>query len=183
MTTTIGGASAPERTIIREILYSLAEKEVEVKKAGFRATFQSASESKTALDRGWPEFVAEEISSLPWYETNLPDGRTPPQPRAAVALISLLAATLDHHTISPSSVNTTWEGGVAVEWHLGGIDLEISCQPDGTAEFSFEDGTGEELEGTVEDDLTLIKQLVEKLPAHRRVTDSDGVDDGPPKSI
>ena len=165
MTTATGGRPVSEQTVIREFLHSIAEKET--KAAGFKVTFRSASESKTDSEKGWLEFVTGEIASLPWYETNLPDGRTPPQPSAAVGLISLLAVTLDSDTIAPSSVNTTWAGGVAVEWHVGGIDLEIACQPDGTAEFSFEDSTGEEREGRVGDDTTQLRQLVGKLPARR----------------
>ena len=136
MTTTISGKSASEHAVIREIFHSLAEKEM--KGSNVEATFQAVPKEKTYSGTGWLEFVAEEIASLPWYETNLPDGRTPPQPKAAVGLICLLAATLEIDTIAPSSVNTTWAGGVAVEWHIGGVDLEIACQPNGAAEFSFE---------------------------------------------
>ena len=104
-------------------------------------------------DRGNCLLIYGTKQTSPWYETNPLDERTPPQPKAAVGLISLLAATLKGDTIAPSSVNITWVGGVAVEWHIGGIDLEIACQPDGTAEFSFEDSTGEEQEGLVEGEL------------------------------
>ena len=130
-------------------------------------TFRAVPRGETDAERAWLEFVTEEIASLPWYETNLPDGRTPPQPKAAVGLISLLAAALKSDTIAPSSVNTTWAGGVAVEWHIGGIDLEIASQPDGTAEFSFEDDKGEEHEGPVTRDMALLRRLVGKLPASR----------------
>ena len=166
MTATTGGRAVSEHTVIREILHSIAEKEMSGRSA--EITFHAVPKGKTDSEGGWLEFVTEEVASLPWYETNLPDGRTPPQPGAAVGLISLLAAALESDTIAPSSVNTTWAGGVAVEWHLGGIDLEIACQPNGTAGFSFEDDTGEEHEGPVAGDMAQLRQLVARLPARRQ---------------
>ena len=166
MTTTVGGGTASERSLIRDILQSVAEKAVQGRGVDF--TFQAVPLEETDGSRGWLEFVANEIAALPWYETNLPDGRTSPQPRAAVNLITLLAIALESDTIAPSSVNTTWAGGVAVEWHLGGVDLEIACQPDGTAEFSFEDDKGEEQEGQIAGDLSPISQFVERLPKSRK---------------
>ena len=150
-----------ERTVIREILQTLAKKEMREKSPD--ATSPATSNGET----GWMEFVTEEIASLPWYEKDLPDGRTPPQPRAAVGLINLLAAALKSDTIAPSSVNTTWNGGVAVEWHIGGMDLEITCLPNGTTEYSFEDRTGEEYEGPATEAMTLLRQIIRKLPASR----------------
>ena len=114
------------------------------------------------------EVVTREISRLPGHEGNLPDGRTPPQPKAAVEMLSLLAAVLENNTIFPSSVNTTWRGGVAVEWHIGGIDLEVACQPDVTAEYSFEDQLGEEHEGPAWEGLATLRQLIGRLPTPRQ---------------
>ena len=166
MTTTTSDGTSAEHTVIREIFHSIEVKEM--KGRSVEVTFQAVPQENTDSEEGWLGFVTEEMASLPWQETNLPDGRTPPEPKAAVGLISLLAASLKRDTIAPSSVNTTWAGGVAVEWHIGGIDLEISCQPDGTAEFSFEDRAGEEHEGTVTTDITRLRQLVGKLPTNRQ---------------
>ncbi len=168
MTTTTSSRAESERTVIQEIFRSLAEREKEGRSV--TVTFQAVPTEKTGDDTGWLEFVAREMASLPWYESNLPDGRTPPQPRAAVGLISLLATALESDTIAPSSVNTTWPGGVAVEWHISGIDLEIACQPDGTVEFSFEDQLGEEYEGTATEDMAQLKQFVSRLPGCRKRT-------------
>lgn len=167
MTTT--GKAISERTIIRDILWSIAEKEMRRRKS--EKMLHAAPIEKTGEERGWLEVVTEAIAGLPWYEGNLPDDRSPPQPKAAVEMVSLLAAVLESDTISPSSVNTTWSGGVAVEWHIGGIDLEIACQPDGTAEYSFEDRLGEEREGSVWDDMTQLRQLIGRLPTSRQQTE------------
>lgn len=130
MTTTTLDKAMPERAIVRDILRSVAEKEMMRRKS--EPTFHAAPGEKTSQEKGWLEVVTEALAGLPWYEWNLPDGRIPPQPKAAVEMVGLLAAVLENDTIFPSSANTTWAGGVAVEWHIGGIDLEIACQPDGT---------------------------------------------------
>ena len=166
MTITTSGRTGSEQFVIREILQSLAERQMTER--GVRAAFQAAPQENADNSEGWLEFVATEVASLPWHESNLPDGRTPPQPRAAVGLISLLATALDSETIAPSSVNTTWAGGVGVEWHIGGIDLEISCQPDGTIEFNFEDQLGEEYEETGTRDVTQLRNYIGRLPTSRQ---------------
>ena len=166
MTTTIHDETS---AIIRDILRSIAEKEISRRKPD--AEPRAVPGEKRDAEKGWLEVVTEEVARLPWHEGNLPDGRTPPQPQAAVELVSLLAAVLESDTISPSSVNTTWSGGVAVEWHIGGIDLEIACQPDGTAEYSYENLLGEEHEGSAWDDITQLRQLIGRLPASRQQTE------------
>ena len=169
MTTTTDSETESQHRVIREIFQSLAEREIEVKNVD--TTSPAALREKAGDDRGWLEFVTRGMSSLPWYESNLPDGRTPHQPKAAVVLISLLATVLESDTIAPSSVNTTWPGGVAVEWHIGGVDLEIACQPDGTVEFSFEDQLGEEFEGTVMEEMEQLRQFISRLPGSRKRTE------------
>ena len=166
MAITTSGKTHPEQSVIREILQSLAEREMTGR--GVRAAFQAAPLEKNDNGEGWLEFVAAEVASLPWHESNLPDGRTSPQPRAAVGLISLLATTLDSETIAPSSINTTWAGGVGVEWHIGGVDLEIACQPDGSIEFNFEDQLGEEYEETGTGDVTRLRNYIGRLPTSRQ---------------
>ena len=169
MTTTIHDETKSESAIIRDILWSIAEKEISRRKPD--AMPQASLREKTGQEIEWLKVVTREISKLPWHERNLPDGRTPPQPKAAVEMVSLLAAALENDTIPPSSVNTTWGGGVAVEWHIGGIDLEIACQPDGSAEYSFEDRLGEEHEGPVWEDMTKLRQLIGRLPTSRQQTE------------
>ena len=156
-----------EQTIVQRILEAVAESEMV--RSG-RATPPSHPERQPNQETPWVKFVTKELANLPWHETNLPDGRTPPQPQAAVGLINLLGAALEQDTIAPSSVNTTWAGGVAVEWHLQDTDLEISCDPDGSTEFSFEDHTGQEHEEILTGDLTTLRQFVGKLPKSRQWT-------------
>lgn len=169
MTTTIHDGTTSECAIIRDILWSIAEKEISRRKPNTAPRAEPREE--VGKEKGWLEVVTEGMSRLPWYEGNLPDGRTPPQPKAAVEMVSLLATVLEQDTISPSSVNTTWSGGVAVEWHIGGVDLEIACQPDGTAEYSYEDRLGEEHEGPAWEDIAQLRQFIGRLPANRQRTE------------
>ena len=60
------------------------------------------------------------------------------QPAAASQMFNLLAHILDHQTPLPSIV-PTWEGGVQVEWHRNGVDLEIESMLSGEIEFFFND--------------------------------------------
>ena len=87
--------SDPEHQVVRDILRSIAEREMKIRCR--KDTPEGTSH--------WLEYVAERLSSFQWHETNLPDGRLPPQPIAAVELISLLAAVLKCDTITPSSIN------------------------------------------------------------------------------
>ena len=153
------------QTLIQEIFQAIADRETLRHRRG-NATTPPAQE-KTTQESQWSQFVVRELAHFPWHDTHLPDGRTPPQPQAAVGLIALLSAVLEEDTIPPSSVNTTWAGGVAAEWHLQGTDLEISCEPDGSMEFSFEDPTGLEIEEAASGDLTNLRQCVAKLPGSR----------------
>ena len=150
------------QTLIQEIFQAVADREM------LRNTPVPTGQEHLEHEPQWARFVTHEIARFPWHEANLPDGRKPPHPQAAVGLIALLSAALDQNTIAPSSVNTTWAGGIAAEWHLHGTDLEISCEPDGSMEFSFEDPTGIEIEEAVTGNLTNLKQCVARLPQSRQ---------------
>ena len=111
----------------------------------------------------WPESTTKALNQLPWQETDLPDGRMPPRPEAAAALLRLLRNALEDNTIDPTAIIPTSKGGVAAEWHAGGSDLEIECDPDGAMEYNF-DGPGmDEHEGPVEPDLSQLKRHVGML--------------------
>ena len=153
------------QTLLQGIFQAVADRETLRHRRG-NATTPPAQES-TIQGSQWSQFVVRELAHFPWHDTHLPDGRTPPQSQAAVGLIALLSAVLEEDTAPPSSVNTTWAGGVAVEWHLQGTDLEISYGPDGSVEFAFEDPTGLEIEEAVLDDLTSLRQCVARLPGSR----------------
>ena len=75
-----------------------------------------------------------------------------------------VAERLEDNTIDPTAIVPTSSGGVAAEWHAGGVDLEIECSPDGTIEYNFAGPESEEYEGPVNEDLSQLKRHVGMLP-------------------
>jgi hypothetical protein len=62
-----------------------------------------------------------------------------PVTRAAVATaVKLLAEVLASDALPPQVVPTS-AGGVQLEWHEGGVDLEVCVRPTGTVQVLFED--------------------------------------------
>ena len=55
---------------------------------------------------------------------------------SVLGALTILAKILDTRA-PPPSVVPTWDGGVQVEWHRNGVDLEIEISPDGNAEYFF----------------------------------------------
>ena len=74
-------------------------------------------------------------------------GARPVAQAAVGAAVSLLRDVMPAAAPAPQVVPTS-AGGVQLEWHLGGIDLEVSVRPSGEAFVLFDDlRTGEEWEG------------------------------------
>jgi hypothetical protein len=67
-------------------------------------------------------------------------GAPPPHMDALVATIGLLIATMSAETPVPA-IFPTYEGGLQLAWHQGGIDLEIEIPPRSRYEVSFYDDT------------------------------------------
>ncbi len=63
-------------------------------------------------------------------------GGAQPDSSAAAEMLNLLSRVLDGRT-PPPDVVPTWEGGIQVEWHRNGVDLEIESTPSGDVEFYF----------------------------------------------
>ena len=114
MTITTSDGTSAEHTVIREIFHSIAVKEM--KGRSVEVTFQAVPQENTDSEEGWLGFVTEEMASLQWQETNLPDGRTPPEPKAAVGLISLL--------VLQRGIN--WRGDSCEEIESGTVPLRSS---------------------------------------------------------
>ena len=112
----------------------------------------------------WLEPTTKALTRLSWQETNLPDGRVAPKPEAAAALLWLLLNALDDNTIAPTAIIPTSRGGVAAEWHVGGFDLEIECDPAGGIEYNFAGPGIDEYEGPVDSALSQLTQHVAMLP-------------------
>ncbi|HEU0072433.1 MAG TPA: hypothetical protein VFS30_00340 [Dehalococcoidia bacterium] len=90
-------------------------------------------------------------------------GACPVEPAAAETSINVLGRVMAESTPSPQIVPTV-TGGVQLEWHLGGVDLEIAIRPSGDAHVLFEDlGSGEEWEGWLPDFVSEVRKVLAQL--------------------
>jgi hypothetical protein len=74
-------------------------------------------------------------------------GAQPLDPRAVRRAFELFSLLLNENTPEPSVIPTR-DGGLQFEWHRGGTDLEVTCDPMGAVTYYLADQTtGEEHEG------------------------------------
>ena len=164
MTTTASNHAAVPSEIWDDLLSSFAAK---ARPRAVSVSFQAVPPDGDAQETPpiqWLESTAKALNRLPWQETHLPDGRIPPKAEAAAALLWLLLNALEDNTIDPTAIIPTSRRGVEAEWHVGGIDLEIECDPDGAIEYNFAGLGIEEYEGPVDPDLSQLKRHVGMLP-------------------
>lgn len=116
----------------------------------------------------WARGLLRKISELGDLEEDWDSyGAQPIDPRCAVTAAEIILNLMDSEMPAPSIVPTTG-GGVQLEWHRAGADLEIEIQSPTKVEVFFEDGrTGEEKE------LNLSVNFVPLLPLLHRVTQAD----------
>lgn len=97
------------------------------------------------IDQSWPEpdwlpptrRAIERLTRLPadWDSY----GARCTQANAVKAALDVLGRTMQRHSPVPAVVPTV-TGGLQLEWHTGGIDLEVEATPDGSI-LMFCDGT------------------------------------------
>ena len=94
---------------------------------------------------------------------------SPINPRAAEAVLSVLTGVADWDTPEPSVVPTSI-GGVQVEWHRNGLDLELEVMPSGDAFglFFCDAGTGHEEERELVADLGPFAEALQVLTQRGR---------------
>ena len=85
----------------------------------------------------WVIATVEKLCDLLWLKANWDSYGAAPVDRFTVELaLDILFATMQSTSPSPSVVPTSC-GGVQLEWHTGGIDLEIEIEPAGLIEAFF----------------------------------------------
>ena len=84
-----------------------------------------------------------------------------PSEASVLGALTILAKILDSGA-PPPSVVPTYEGGVQVEWHRNGVDLEIEISPDGEAEYFFA-CPNEEHEGVARDEIERLTKYARTL--------------------
>ena len=112
----------------------------------------------------WFNSLLTEIGQIGELKENWDSyGARPIDPRCAEATTNLLLSVLDSGTPRPFVVPTS-RGGIQVEWHRAGVDLEIEIESPARVNVFFEDhreGTVKEI--TLTDDLQPLKRLLERL--------------------
>ncbi len=98
---------------------------------GLRGALERASELRQ-LPRGWNSHGAEPVSDSAFRQT-----------------IEFLAAYVVRGIAGPVLVPTV-RGGLQLEWHRRGVDIEVEVDPDGSVSWSAEDRrSGEEVEAAL----------------------------------
>lgn len=81
-------------------------------------------------------------------------------PQTAAYSITLLGSVLSHVDPLPSIVPTS-RGGILIEWHIGGVDLEVDVRSPSSLHVAFEaDGREEEFENA---DFELVQEKLNFL--------------------
>lgn len=114
----------------------------------------------------WSHGLLWKISELGDLETGWDSyGARPVDPECAAAAVDFLLDLLDSSTPQPSIVPTS-RGGIQLEWHRLGADLEIEIESPARFHVFFEDErTGEETEVTLTDNLLPLMPLLDRLSA------------------
>lgn len=86
---------------------------------------------------------------------------------AAFSLI--LPPNIVHETPAPQFVPTS-QGGIQVEWHIGGYDLELVFDPGEQAHYYHVRTDGTEIEGEIGEDPSLVGSLLRDLPIRNDFT-------------
>lgn len=113
---------------------------------------------------GWLMTAIERITSLGKLRTNWDSyGARPVDPRCAVAAIDFLLVAVSESMPLPSVVPTS-RGGIQLEWHCNGIDLEIEFSSPTKIRLAFEDlQTGATDEQPIRDDYWPVAKYLQRL--------------------
>jgi len=116
----------------------------------------------------WSRHLLEKISELGDLDEDWDSyGARPIDPRCAMTAAEIILNLMDSETPAPAIVPTSG-GGIQMEWHRAGADLEIEIQSPTKVEVFFEDErTGEERE------FPLSVNFLPLLPLLHRVTQAD----------
>jgi hypothetical protein len=122
------------------------------------------SDTRIASAPSWLRDLLAEISALANLKENWDSyGARPIDPRCAEATTNLLLAILDSDTPRPSVVPTN-RGGIQLEWHRAGADLEIEVESPERLNVFFEDGgDGTETKLTLTDDLRPLARFLKRI--------------------
>jgi hypothetical protein len=112
----------------------------------------------------WPRWVQPTVANLLAMfelEPNWDSYQAAPVEKKSIeSAVSLLLATMDQDSPPPAVVPTS-VGGVQLEWHQGGVDLEIEVRPTGSAHvYSRDRQSGAEWEGEIPSDVERLRGTI-----------------------
>ena len=87
-----------------------------------------------------------------------------------------MAFLLQHclHDMPAPQVMPMSNGGIQIEWHVSGTDLELAFAPKEVASFYYSDVQGTEHEGELEQELLIVGSLLRGLPSEDELTGHNG---------
>lgn len=117
--------------------------------------------SATLLRPRWVQPTVENLLATLELEPNWDSYGGPPVEKKSIeGAISLLLATMNEDSPPPAVVPTS-AGGVQLEWHQGGVDLEIEVRPTGSAHvYSRDHQSGAEWEGEIPNDAERLRGTI-----------------------
>jgi hypothetical protein len=126
--------------------------------------FGSASLVFAEPPPAWFNSLLTEISQIGELKENWDSyGARPIDPPCAEATANLLLSVLDSGTPKPFVVPTS-RGGIQLEWHRAGVDLEVEIESPARVNVFFEDQReGTEKEITLTGDLRPLTCFLERL--------------------
>jgi hypothetical protein len=141
---------------------SLPEVGISIRENAVTVSFNTVSEISSTK---WFNRTITELIRLLWLRKDW-NSDNPKQisPKAVERILAVLLAILDSDSTPPIVVPTT-RGGVQVEWHQKGIDLEIEAFDSGKLEYFFSGPKGEK-EGSVEGSPVTLKSFTSYLKGY-----------------
>ena len=92
------------------------------------------------------------------------EGASPISFECCISSLMFLLESASNETPAPQIIPTSG-GGLQLEWHVDGIDLEIRFSPTESATFYYVARNGEDVEGAVEMEGQRIRSILRALPA------------------
>jgi hypothetical protein len=90
------------------------------------------------------------------------EGSKAPNLNSVIEALEFLFSALSHDTLAPQVVPTS-DGGLQLEWHAKGIDLEVTFSPDRRASFLVSTPQSPDIEGSVNEHATFMSSILKVL--------------------
>ena len=114
-----------------------------------------------APEPAWMQPVVDRVLALAQVDPGWGGQNTRELQRDALkAGLGVLGMIMSYNSKSPQVVLTN-EGGLQLEWHAAGVDLEIEVRTDGSAEVIIEDpASNVDMDGTLGEHFDLVRELL-----------------------